>query len=221
MENSGPETGPETGQPVTIESERGPLRALFHAAPQANTGTIMVGGFDGGFDGPADAIYPTLTEDLTAVGIAGLRLDFRIHRSPGPIDEGIFDVLQGIEFLRSTGIERIGLVGHSFGGAIVISTGVQSPYVAAVAALSTQTAGAQPAPRLAPRPLLLVHGLADRRLSPDCSRYVYQIAREPKQLVLYPGATHSLRQYREPLRELLRGWLIEHLKPHEGSEGAM
>ena len=66
---------------------------------------------------------------------------------------------------------------------------------------------------MAPRPLLLIHGAEDRRLPAECSRYVYRIAGQPKQLVILPGARHSLRQRREDLRRLLRRWLVEKLRP--------
>ena len=66
---------------------------------------------------------------------------------------------------------------------------------------------------MAPRPLLLIHGEEDRRLPPDCSRYVYRMAGEPKELVILPGTRHSLRQRREELRELLRRWLVDKLSP--------
>jgi dipeptidyl aminopeptidase/acylaminoacyl peptidase len=72
---------------------------------------------------------------------------------------------------------------------------------------------------VAPRPLLIIHGEQDRRLPPDCSRYVYRIAGEPKELVILPGARHSLRQGREELRRLLRRWLVEKLRPRPGDEG--
>jgi len=104
------------------------------------------------------------------------------------------------------------------GGAVVISAAALSPEASAVVTLSTQTAGTALAPRLAPRPLLLIHGAEDRRLPPDCSRYVYRIAREPKELVILPGARHSLRQRRDELRRLLRRWLVEKLAPGPGDK---
>jgi dipeptidyl aminopeptidase/acylaminoacyl peptidase len=58
---------------------------------------------------------------------------------------------------------------------------------------------------------LLVHGELDTRLPPRCSRYVYEHAGEPTELVILPGAKHSLRQRREELRTLLREWLVEKL----------
>ena len=171
----------------------------------------MVGGTDGGFGGPADRIYPTLADELSREGIAALRLNFRILRAPGPLEEGVFDVLSGVEFLRAEGAGPIGLVGHSYGAAVVIEAAVRSLAVSAVATLSAQTAGAQRAGLLAPRPLLLVHGAEDRRLPPQCSRLVYSWANEPKELVILEGARHSLRQRREELRQLLVAWLRERL----------
>ncbi len=176
---------------------------------------IWLGGTDGGFDGPADRIYGTMAEDLLEDGIGSLRLDFRSREVPGDVEEGTHDVLAGIAFLKGEGAGRIALAGHSFGGAVAITAAALSEDVSAVVTLSTQTAGTEPAPRLSPRPLLLVHGEVDRRLPPDCSRYVYSRAGEPKELVILPGARHSLRQRRQELRQLLRRWLREKLSPPE------
>ncbi len=64
---------------------------------------------------------------------------------------------------------------------------------------------------LSPKPLLLIHGLDDIRLSPDCSRQLHRMAGEPKTLVLLEGATHSLRQRREEVRRMLLDWMTKHL----------
>ncbi|MDE2695619.1 MAG: alpha/beta hydrolase [Chloroflexota bacterium] len=176
----------------------------------------MVGGGDGGLDGPANALYPDLAADLAARGVAALRLDFRVHAFPGPRGEGVHDVLRGVDFLAGEGVERVGLLGHSFGGAVVIEAGVQSGRVASVATLATQTAGAQRVAELAPTPLLLVHGLDDIRLPPDCSRLLHDLAGDPKRLELLEGATHSLRQRREEVRALLLDWFTDTLAPPAG-----
>ena len=107
---------------------------------------------------------------------------------------------------------RIALVGHSFGGAVVVTAGALSPMVKAVVTLSTQNYGATGSARLAPRPLLLVHGEADYRLSYHCSEQVYELAQEPKELVIIPGAGHGLRECRDQLHDLLKGWLVEQLR---------
>lgn len=173
---------------------------------------LCVGGFDGGFGGP-DGIYEDLAGELPALGIGVLRLDFRVKTSPGPIEEGTEDVLAGIAWLEERGVGRVALIGHSYGGAIVIRAGARSPSVAGVAALATQTAGveAEDLRGLAGRPLLLVHGLADWRLPARLSEWVHAQAGEPKRLELLEGATHSLRQRRAEVLEILREWLGEAL----------
>lgn len=196
---------------VTIPTDRGAVAAVYHPVPGAHAGVIMVGGTDGGFDGPADRIYPALAADLTARGIAALRVDFRLHQAPGNVEEGAHDALAGVRFLEEAGVRRVALVGHSFGGAVVVRAGARSDRVVAVVTLATQSYGIEDAPRLAPRALLVVHGLNDQRLPPDCSRYLYALAREPKRLVLLEGAKHSLRQRREDLRALLVEWLCGRL----------
>src|SRR3990170_8540275 len=196
-----------------MRSARGPVSCLYHPGRPGGGAVIWVGGTDGGFDGPADRIYATLAKDLLAEGVGSLRLHYRVLRVPGPLEECVFDVLAGVSFLSRPGAGRIGLVGHSFGGAVVITAAAPCSEVSAVVTLSTQSAGTALAPKVAPRPLLLVHGEEDRRLPPACSRYVYDLAAEPKELVILPGARHSLRQRRQELRELLVRWLAEKLPP--------
>lgn len=196
---------------VTISTNRGDVAAVYHPVAGARAAVLMVGGTDGGFDGPADRLYPTLAADLTSRGVAALRVDFRLHQAPGDVEQGAHDVLAGVRFLEEAGVSRVALVGHSFGGAVVVRAGARSERVVAVVTLATQSYGVEDAPRLAPRALLVVHGLNDRRLPPDCSRYLYALAREPKQLVLLEGAKHSLRQRREELRALLVEWLCGRL----------
>lgn len=200
-------------EPITIPTARGDVLALWDApARPPRAAAVLVGGGDGGFDGPAEALYPTLAEDLVALGLGVLRLDFRIHRFPNDVDEGVHDVLAGLDWLQGQGVEAAGLVGHSFGGAVVIEAAAQAPSVGAVVTLATQTAGAQRVALVAPRPLLLIHGLEDVRLSPRCSELLYGMAGEPKSLVLIPGATHSLRQAREDVRTRVLDFLAASLR---------
>lgn len=195
----------------TIASNLGPIAVRWHPAETGKQrgAVVCVGGFDGGFDGPAEAIYAELADVLPASGIGVLRLDFRIKTSPGPIDDGTFDVLAGVGWLEEQGVDRVALVGHSYGGAIVIRAAARSQSVVGTCALSTQTMGIEPAEvqSLAPRPLLLVHGGADWRLPPRLSEWVYSIAGEGRELHILDGATHSLRQRRDELWTLLLDWL--------------
>ncbi len=201
---------------IVIPTHRGNIEAVYHPVEGARAAVIWVGGTDGGVMGPADAVYQTLAVDLAARGIASLRIAFRVLGSPGNLAEGVHDAQVGIQFLAGHRIDRVGLVGHSFGGAVVITAAAGSSAVVAVVTLSSQTAGTRAVPEVSPRPLLLVHGQDDDRLPLWCSENIYSRAREPKELVILPGARHSLRQRREELRELLNRWLVEKLVKPEG-----
>jgi hypothetical protein len=107
------------------------------------------------------------------------------------------------------------LVGHSFGGAVVIAAGAASQHVSGVVSLSPQTYGAHMAGLLSPRPLLVVHGKGDTRLPYTCSMQIHEWAREPKELVLYDGAEHRLEECAEELEALLRNWIPATLSHHQ------
>lgn len=90
---------------------------------------------------------------------------------------------------------------------MVIAAGAAREEAVAVAALSSQTAGAELAGALAPRPLLVVHGLADGILPAACSRDIHRRAAEPKEIILYPGCRHGLDECRDALDRDLLDWL--------------
>jgi hypothetical protein len=196
---------------IVVPSRDGSIAAMWHAPlDERSRGAVLcVGGFDGGFDGPAEGIYGDLAEALPEQGIGVLRLDFRVKTSPGPIDDGTIDVLAGIDWLAEQGVERVALIGHSYGGAIVLRAAFRSDVVAGTCALSTQTMGIEPEEvrSLAPHPLLLIHGGADWRLPPRLSEWVYTLAGEGRELHILNGATHSLRQRRDDLWVLLLDWV--------------
>ncbi|MDX1500769.1 MAG: dienelactone hydrolase family protein [Thermoanaerobaculia bacterium] len=194
---------------VTIVSERGEIAGRFHAGAPAivpRGAVLAVGGYTGGFEGPSGA-YGVLGDTLPQRGIQLLRLDYRIKRAPGPVEEGTCDVAAGIDWLAGRGVEKIVAVGFSYGGALVVRAALDSASVVGVAALATQTAGIGDVRRLAPRPLLLVHGTADRTLPARLSRQVYERAGEPRELHLLDGAGHSMAERRDELLEILTGWI--------------
>ena len=207
---------------IAVPSESGAIAAMWREpeGPAPRGAVLCVGGFDGGFDGPAESIYGDLAEALPELGIGVLRLDFRVKTSPGPIDDGTRDVLAGIDWLTERGFARVALIGHSYGGAIVVRAAYRSDVVAGTCALSTQTMGIEPdeVKSLAPRPLLLIHGGADWRLPPRLSEWVYSLAGEGRELHILEGATHSLRQRRDDLWVLLLDWL-ERVLPLESLSG--
>ena len=193
---------------IIIHCAGGDVLGVLHPSDGAREAVLWVSGSFGGFTGPA-GLYPDLADSLTLLRMVSLRLHYR---HPNAFDDCVADVLTGIAFLHGRGIEGVVLVGHSFGGAVVIAAGTSTSLVKGVVALASQTHGATAVAHLKP-PLLLVHGMADRRLPPLCSQTIYQWAPEPKpDLVLLPGATHSLRQCYEQVKELLRDWIRKRLK---------
>ena len=186
-----------------LSTSRGDVRCILHTCEGGTGAVVWVGGALGGFFGPG-GLYEALGIELVGEGITSLRLDYR---QPSVFHECVLDVLGGVSFLKGLGAGRVALVGHSFGGAVVIKAGELSPLVVAVAALSSQTYGAQDAANLAPRSLLLVHGTEDSHLAPAASQWIYDRAQEPKELVFMEGAGHRLQECQDELRALLKSWL--------------
>ena len=202
---------------VILTTSDGEIECVFRPAEGAG-GVIWVCGALGGFDGPSFGIFATLSQTLQSQGVSSLRLNYRF---PGDFDQCVLDVLVGVRFLQQKGVNNIALAGHSFGGAVVIMAGTMSPQVKAVVGLSSQTFGAQRVNELSPRPLLLIHGERDRNLSVRCSENIYEWANEPKELVIYKGCGHFLRECHQELHDLLKDWLVDKLggrpQPESGS----
>ena len=201
----------QPGSGILLHTTRGDIHIIVHSNPdpeyRTSKAVVFVWGARGGFDGPAGGIYARLAEDLKYVATS-IRIDYRL---PNVITECVLDTMAGLSFLSATGHSEVALVGHSFGGAVVIAAAPFSPMVKAVAALSSQTYGASNAGAVSPRPLLLAHGGADSRLPPSCSEQIYEWANDPKELVIFPGAEHGLVECQEELDALLKGWLADNL----------
>ncbi len=188
---------------VMLATSRGEIRAILHPCADGPSAAIYVGGAMGGFEGPARDLYGRLADRLRPQ-LSGLRVHYR---HPGEFDECVLDVLAAASFLRGIGATGgIALVGHSFGGAVVIKAGEVSSAVAGVAALSPQLYGTRTVQHLG-KPLLLVHGMRDAVLDHAASEDILARAAEPKRLVLYADADHSLAQAATELEELLASWL--------------
>jgi alpha/beta superfamily hydrolase len=190
---------------VTIRTTRGPIALVLHGASEPARVALCMCGAIGGLDGPA-MLYPRLGLELPRMGVAIARLNYR---APNEFGECVLDAMAALSFLRGTGYRRAALVGHSFGGAVVINAGTLAPMVTTVVALSSQLAGAHVVGELAPKPLLLVHGTADTILSHESSQALYERAQEPRTIKLVAGADHIFRGHGGELFDTVRGWLVE------------
>ena len=189
---------------LKLDTSAGEIRARYHRAATGYA-VLWVFGSGGGLGGPAGGLYERLGSCIAAEGLAAsFQLDYR---KPAHLPACVQDVLLGVEYLNSIGHDRIILVGHSFGGAVVISAGVRSTNVIGVAALSSQTVGAGEVGDLSPKPLFVAHGEDDEILPWSCSAAIFHNAGEPKTLKLYPNCRHGLDGCREELDRDLMDWL--------------
>ena len=202
----GPPHEGDAGEGIVLRTTRGDIAGIQHAAAVADSSraVVWVCGARGGFGGPASGLYAELAQEMAGNGITSLRLDYR---QPNNLQECALDLLAGVNYLRALGYGPAVVVGHSFGGAVVIAAASISDYIAGVVSLSPQTYGAQGAGLLSPTPLLVAHGKADTRLPFSCAVAIYDWAKEPKELVLYDGAEHRLDECRAELADLLREWI--------------
>ncbi|MCI0802516.1 MAG: alpha/beta fold hydrolase [Chloroflexi bacterium] len=203
----------DIGEGLKFKTNRGDFDVILHQATGAEQAVIWVCGARGGFGGPGPGTYARMSQRFAEDGITSLRMDYR---SPGDVFECTLDLLAGVSYLKGAGHQPVVVVGHSFGGAVVIAAGANSSHIKGVVALSPQTYGAGMAGQVAPRKLLVVHGKADTRLAFSCGQQIYNMAKEPKELVLYEGAEHRLEECRDELEDLLGRWIPETLASEIG-----
>src|SRR5687768_9054073 len=192
---------------VVLDTTRGTIEGILHPVEGGTSAVICVGGALGGLEGPADSLYSRLSLLLSSAKVTVLRIEYR---KPNEFEECVLDALAGCSFLKGIGATDLVLVGHSFGGAVVIKAGELHDLVRGVASLSPQLYGTRQVENLK-RPLLLVHGMSDNVLSHEASEDIYRRALEPKRIVLFAEAGHSLIQAKDQIDELLGEWIAARL----------
>jgi len=197
----------QIGRGLLINTTRGDLKTIIHHDPRFPTDkcVVWVSGASGGFDGPANGLYRELSEKFSPE-ITSLRVNYRI---PNNLIECVLDVLASVSFLVGTGHKELILIGHSFGGAVVIKASSFASQVKSVIALASQTHGATEASLVSPRPLLLIHGSEDTVLDPECSQTIFDWAKDPKELFLINGAGHSFKEKKADLTIKIESWIKE------------
>ncbi len=179
---------------------------LYNAS--SNRAVIYMHGVGGGTHGPAN-IYHPFAEELVKDGISSLLIECRNNSDLG---ECVSDIIACMDYLeKQYQIKCIGLIGWSFGGAVVIATAAMDKRVRAVATVASQSCGAEDVDKM-DASILLLHGTGDRTLPYSCSVDIASRAHEPKKLVLFPGADHGISQYRDKMFKLIKEWMQERLK---------
>ncbi len=144
------------------------------AEHSSTTAAILLSGAGGGVVGPS-SIYLSIADKLASLsrGIPILRLDYRY---PARNKHCVSDVVAAMNFLQKDyAVDRFLLVGWSFGGAPVFSVGGKDDRVTGCATIASQTSETEGIVQIARKnvPVLLMHGTADRILSPSCSESLY------------------------------------------------
>lgn len=188
---------------LLLQTTRGDINGMIHVVEGGTGAVVCVGGAMGGMNGPADNLYERLPKLLANAGVTVVRIDYR---KPNDFEECVLDAMAGCSFLKGIGATNIVLVGHSFGGAVVIRAGELFPLVAGVVSMSPQLHGTREVHNMT-KPLLLIHGMSDTVLDHAASEDVYSRANEPKRIVLYAEAGHSLIQAKDQIDELLTEWI--------------
>lgn len=188
---------------VRLETTRGAIEGILHPVEGGTSAIICVGGAMGGLDGPADRLYERLSTLLAPSRVTVLRINYR---EPNNFEECVLDVLAGCSFMRGIGAGELALVGHSFGGAVVIKAAELHEGVRGVVSMSPQLYGTREVENMG-KPLLLIHGMSDSVLNHEASEDIYRRAHEPKRIALYAEAGHSLIQAKDQIDQLLVEWL--------------
>lgn len=199
------QTTGNSAQRVTLNTTRGPVEGIYHEPLYSESfAVVWASGARGGFDGPSHAVYADLAEYFAESNIASFRVNYR---HPANLDESTLDVLVSVWHMANLGFSKIALVGHSFGGGVVLSASRYTTHARAIAVLASQTDGAEETVLLNGRPILIVHGEADAVLPVANAHTIYEWSSNPKELVTLPLGGHGLRECSNELRELLKDWV--------------
>jgi len=146
---------------------------------------------------------------LVERSIVAFMFNFRgVGNSQGNYGDGIAeqkDVTAAINWLISqpaVDINRVGLLGYSFGAAVALSVACNDERVKAVALISLPPGSSQVSQlKGCPKPKLLVCGTNDFVVPLDQAKLMSKEAAEPKQVELISGADHLWLGYEAVLSE--------------------
>lgn len=160
--------------------------------------------------GPS-SMYLGLADKLSSLTppIPTLRLDYRF---PARNKYCVHDVQAAMAYLEAQhAISRFILVGWSFGGAPVFTLAGMDQRVIGCATVASQTAETEGIKSVSPRPVLLLHGTGDERLSPLCSDRLYQWYGPggDRRLELFENDDHSLTRNAQRAEKMLGEFIVK------------
>lgn len=209
------QSGTDDYQSLTFLTGRGDINARYYQAEFSAGIAIFVGGVGGDWDSPSKGLYEKLCLSLKEAGMSSLRVRYRF---PTILEEAVFDIVAAVEFAGLENAPKIALTGHSLGGAAVLQAGAISGIAHTVVTLSTQCYGADAVAQLPEGcSVLLLHGEKDSILPYQCSKQTYNIAKNPKQLILYADDGHNLDESHEEVYNDVYNWIVTELSSREAA----
>ena len=199
----------ERSEPLSLVTQDGKVECRHFCVPGASRGALWVGGIGNSRGTPVEALYTDSACTLTKEGITSLQVHFR-HRER--LQDSAYDVEAGLAYLHSKGIRSVALIGHSFGGAVVIRVASQISIVRTVITLAAQSLGAEEVIHLKPCcSILLLHGTEDTVVPCGCSQYLHRLAQTRKKLLLCPGADHNFKPLTDIVQQRVQEWICKEL----------
>jgi fermentation-respiration switch protein FrsA (DUF1100 family) len=221
---SGPPPSPQWGKPVAIKTPDGEtLQALYSEAASGRPSVLF-------FLGNADWVgnYAFLAEALAERGIGLLAISYRGY--PGstgsPSEVGLLtDGLAAFDWLSAQSDGSIVLLGQSLGSGVSVNTAVERPAAAVILIspyLSVLSLAQQQYPFLPVAPLikdpfrsdlkigavkqpkLFIHGRRDAIIPLSSGEALYELAPEPKRMLIDDASGHNDIWNDELMLQILR-----------------
>ena len=177
---------------LEIMTTNGCVVCLRHTPPGADHDgatpftSFFLGGALGGLSGGGGGAFQRLAKER-----GGVRIHYRLASR---LDECIIDVMMVFRHLHENqGLERVALLGHSFGGGVAPAAGMMlGPHCAGVVAVAGQQFGTELIDRLEGIPVLVIHGVNDTHIPYRSAQRVFARAKEPKAMWLIPDGDHAM-----------------------------
>ena len=210
---------------LTFEGPAGAIEAVLHQrAAERPAVTAVVCHPHPLYGGTLhNKVVHRVASTLHELGAAVLRFNFRgAGRSQGRHDEGrgeLEDARAALAFLRARWPEaRSWLAGFSFGSWIAARLAAQEPVERLILVSPPVQRSDFGAMRESPVPKLVLQGTQDDVCPPAALEAAFPAWREPKRLVLVPGATHFYDRQLGALSDALRRGLAQMETPAPSSE---
>ncbi len=232
-----------TEERFSFPNKKGDLLAGVLHLPKKKTEKCVV--LCHGFTGSKEH-WRSFGHAFEAAGIAAFRFDFTgSGESKGSFAKTgyaaeVADLESAIDLMEERGFKRIGLIGHSFGGGVVVLASAKDRRVKAVIATAptvfpkgemlakyaddyahikmdesffddVKKVNIIGAGKKRSAPLFIITGTADDVIPCEESKELFANASEPKELKLIGGADHDFAGHRDELIETAVTWMKKHL----------